>query len=94
MTSAEGVRGQDPSRLALALDVDDAVAANRLARELRPWFEVVKVGLELFTAAGPAIVHRDDRQRLPGVPRPEAGGHPHHRGTHGAGSSGRSGCRT
>jgi orotidine-5'-phosphate decarboxylase len=43
-------------RLALALDVDDAVAAMRLARELRPWFGVAKVGLELFSAAGPDVV--------------------------------------
>ncbi len=43
-------------RLALALDVDDMVAALRLARRLRPWFGVVKVGLELFTAAGPDAV--------------------------------------
>lgn len=56
MTTAEGVRTEVRSRLALALDVDDAVAANRLARELRPYFDVVKVGLELFTAAGPSIV--------------------------------------
>src|ERR1700730_18134795 len=39
-------------RLVLALDVDDLVAATRLARELRPWFGVAKVGLELFTAVG------------------------------------------
>jgi orotidine-5'-phosphate decarboxylase len=44
------------SRLALALDVDDAVAASRLARQLRPWFGVAKVGLELFSAAGPSVV--------------------------------------
>ncbi len=43
-------------RLALALDVDDVVAATRLLRELRPWFAVAKVGLELFTAAGPEAV--------------------------------------
>jgi orotidine-5'-phosphate decarboxylase len=43
-------------RLVLALDVDDAVAARRLALQLRPWFGVVKVGLELFCAAGPDIV--------------------------------------
>jgi orotidine-5'-phosphate decarboxylase len=49
---AEPVR----NRLALALDVDDAVAASRLARELRPWFGVAKVGLELFSAAGPSVV--------------------------------------
>lgn len=40
------------ARLALALDVDDLVAAERLGRRLRPWFGVAKVGLELFTAAG------------------------------------------
>ena len=43
-------------RLALALDVDDVVAAQRLALELRPWFGVVKIGLELFSAAGPSVV--------------------------------------
>lgn len=43
-------------RLALALDVDDMVAALRLARRFQPWFGVVKVGLELFTAAGPDAV--------------------------------------
>ena len=42
--------------LALALDVDDVVAALRLARELRPWFGVAKVGLELYIAAGPDAV--------------------------------------
>ncbi len=46
------------SRLALALDVDDAVAAMQIARTLKPWFGVAKVGLELFTAAGPDIVNR------------------------------------
>lgn len=44
------------SCLALALDVDDVVVALRLARELQPWFGVVKIGLELFTAAGPDAV--------------------------------------
>src|ERR1700730_19368157 len=39
-------------RLALVLDVDDLVAATRLARELKPWFGVAKVGLELFSASG------------------------------------------
>jgi orotidine-5'-phosphate decarboxylase len=56
------IRAREPvppsvrSRLALALDVDDAVAAARLARQLRPWFGVAKVGLELFSAAGPSVV--------------------------------------
>lgn len=40
-------------RLALSLDVDDLVVARRLAQSLRPWFGVAKVGLELYSAAGP-----------------------------------------
>ena len=49
-------------RFALALDVDDLVAATRLADELRPWFGVAKVGLELWAAAGPeALVALTDR---------------------------------
>jgi orotidine-5'-phosphate decarboxylase len=43
-------------RLALALDVNDLTAAVALADRLDPWFGVVKVGLELFTAFGPAAV--------------------------------------
>jgi len=43
-------------RLALALDVDDLVVALRLAHQLQPWFGVAKVGLELYTAAGPDAV--------------------------------------
>lgn len=43
-------------RLALALDVDDLVAALRVARELRPWFGTAKVGLELYTAVGPDAI--------------------------------------
>ncbi len=49
---SEEVRGT----LALALDVDDLVAATRLGRELKPWFGVAKVGLELYSAAGPDAV--------------------------------------
>jgi orotidine-5'-phosphate decarboxylase len=49
--------GSDPrDRLAIALDVDDLVVALRLARRLRPWFAVAKVGLELFGAAGPETI--------------------------------------
>ncbi len=64
--AAEVVPGQIKARLALALDVDDAVVAQRLARELRPYFDVVKVGLELFCAAGPSIVAEmiDDGYRV------------------------------
>jgi orotidine-5'-phosphate decarboxylase len=43
-------------RLALALDVDDLVAALRIARQLKPYFGVAKVGLELFSANGPDAV--------------------------------------
>jgi orotidine-5'-phosphate decarboxylase len=43
-------------RLAIALDVDDLVVALRLARQLQPYFSVAKVGLELYTAAGPEAI--------------------------------------
>jgi orotidine-5'-phosphate decarboxylase len=43
-------------QLALALDVDDLVAARRLAIDLAPYFGVAKVGMELFTAAGPEVI--------------------------------------
>jgi orotidine-5'-phosphate decarboxylase len=56
MTVTQPVPPSVRNRLALALDVDDAVAAARLARQLRPWFGVAKVGLELYSAAGPRIV--------------------------------------
>ena len=44
--------------LALALDVDDSVRAIALAQQVKPWFGVAKVGLELYTAAGPDILIR------------------------------------
>ena len=44
------------NRLAIALDTDDLVEATRIARDVRPWFGVAKVGLELFSAAGPDAV--------------------------------------
>lgn len=43
-------------RLALVLDTDDLVEAQRLAVKLRPYFGVAKVGLELFSAAGPDAI--------------------------------------
>ena len=43
-------------RCALALDTDDLNGALRLAGELRPWFDIAKVGLELFGAVGPRAV--------------------------------------
>jgi len=50
--SEENIR----KRLALALDLDDLVAATRMAKRLKPWFGVAKVGLELFAAAGPEAI--------------------------------------
>jgi orotidine-5'-phosphate decarboxylase len=52
----EAMDGAIKDRLALALDMDDLVVALRLARDLEPWFGVAKVGLELFSAAGPDAV--------------------------------------
>jgi orotidine-5'-phosphate decarboxylase len=43
-------------RLVLALDADDLVAARRLARDLHPFFGTMKVGLELYSAAGPEAI--------------------------------------
>lgn len=43
-------------RLAVALDLPDAGSALRLARRLRGEADVLKVGLELFTATGPPLV--------------------------------------
>ncbi|MGI8983506.1 MAG: orotidine-5'-phosphate decarboxylase, partial [Acidimicrobiales bacterium] len=47
---------QTRDRLVLALDVDDMVEALRLAKPLQPYFTTAKVGLELFSAAGPDAV--------------------------------------
>lgn len=52
----EGADDQVRARLALALDVDDLVEAQRLGQLLRPWFGVAKIGLELYSAAGPEAV--------------------------------------
>lgn len=49
MTTTTPVR----DRLAVALDVPDLDAAERLAKAVAPWFGVAKVGFELFSAAGP-----------------------------------------
>jgi orotidine-5'-phosphate decarboxylase len=52
--TAETVR----SRLAVALDVPDLDQAEQLAKEVAPWFGVAKVGLELYSAAGPEAIAR------------------------------------
>ncbi len=54
MADAPDVR----SRLALALDVPDLDEAEQLAKEVAPWFGVAKVGLELYSAAGPEAIAR------------------------------------
>jgi orotidine-5'-phosphate decarboxylase len=54
--SADGAPPAVRERLALALDVDDLVPALRLAHDLSPWFGTMKVGLELYLAAGPEVV--------------------------------------
>jgi len=50
------IKPEITNKLAIALDVDDLVVAVRLARDLNPYFGVAKVGLELFSAAGPDII--------------------------------------
>lgn len=42
--------------LAIALDVDDLIAATRLARQVNEYFGVAKIGLELFSASGPEAI--------------------------------------
>lgn len=54
--SDSGVTEEVRGTLALALDVDDLVVATRMARDLQPWFGVAKIGLELFSAAGPDAI--------------------------------------
>jgi orotidine-5'-phosphate decarboxylase len=55
MTETE-IHPEVRDRLALALDMDDLVAALRLGRSLRSYFGVAKIGLELFSAAGPEAI--------------------------------------
>lgn len=43
-------------RLVLVLDLDELDAACRLAARLAPWFGTVKVGYELYGAAGPEAI--------------------------------------
>lgn len=56
MTITPEIAPEIRSRLAIALDVDDLIAARRLASQVSPWFGVAKVGLELFSAAGPEAI--------------------------------------
>lgn len=42
--------------LILALDLDDPTSALTLAKELREWIGVYKIGLQLFTRGGPDLI--------------------------------------
>ena len=53
---AETTKSDLRDKLALALDVDDLVAAIRLGRQLKDHFGVAKIGLELYSAAGPEAI--------------------------------------
>ncbi|NNE72550.1 MAG: orotidine-5'-phosphate decarboxylase [Acidimicrobiales bacterium] len=55
-TDTDEIAGEVRDRLALALDVDDLVAGTRLAKALAPYFGVAKIGLELYSAAGPDAI--------------------------------------
>ena len=53
---ADAIDADIRDKLALVLDVDDLVAAIRLGRQLNDYFGVAKIGLELYSAAGPEAV--------------------------------------
>ncbi len=60
MTAGTEANSQVRDRLAIALDRPDLDDALRLAREVAPWFGVAKVGLELYSAAGPEAIRQMD----------------------------------
>ena len=55
-TIAKGQPGRD--QLIFPLDVSDLATAESWVKRLAPWVGTFKVGLELFSAAGPAAVER------------------------------------
>lgn len=55
MSTEEALAAVRP-KLAIALDVDDLILARRLAASVSDYFGVAKVGLELFSAAGPEAI--------------------------------------
>jgi orotidine-5'-phosphate decarboxylase len=50
------MNAHDPAALMMALDFPDASSALRIAKKVRGLVPWVKVGLELFSAAGPRVV--------------------------------------
>ena len=67
-------------RLIVALDVPSAAASAELVKKLEGTCQWFKVGLELFTAAGPDLLETFDRARPLCLPRLEIPRHPQHRG--------------
>ncbi|MGA3033748.1 MAG: orotidine-5'-phosphate decarboxylase [Terracidiphilus sp.] len=57
-SAAPDILAEARARLIVALDVPSADAANKLVEQLEGTCQWFKVGLELFTAAGPAIVEK------------------------------------
>jgi orotidine-5'-phosphate decarboxylase len=57
--NAEG-NAEVRDRLAIALDRPDLEDALRLAGAVAPWFGVAKIGLELYSAAGPDAIRQMD----------------------------------
>lgn len=52
-------------RLILALDVSSINEAHRLVDELRDFVGMFKIGLELFSACGPAVLELATKEKLP-----------------------------
>lgn len=62
MTAATASTPDPRDRLVLVLDLASLPEARALARRLHPWFGAVKIGYELYAAAGPAAfdaLHED-----------------------------------
>ena len=73
-------RNRTGPRVMVALDFADAASARSRSRPaLQPQACRLKVGKELFTAAGPALVEDLVQQRLRCLPRSEIPRHPQHR---------------
>ena len=66
MTAVTAPNPDPRDRLVLVLDLESLPAARALARRLAPWFATVKIGYELYGAAGPAAFNalHDDGFRV------------------------------